>query len=78
MNGGEILIWTHIPYTLLLIILLFGAYKLRKNLKRLNIESIEEICCYTEPKISASEYVFRKFSIFGKTFWHENLSTINN
>ena len=47
-------------------------------LKRLNIESIEEICCYTEPKISASEYVFRKFSIFGKTFWHENLSTINN
>ena len=47
-------------------------------LKKSNIKSIEGICCYTEPKMSVSEYTFRRFSLFGKTFWHENLSTINN
>ncbi len=36
MNNGEILIWTHIPYTILLVILLFILYNLRKDLKRLN------------------------------------------
>lgn len=38
MNIAEVLIWTHVPYTILLFVLVFGAYKLRKDLKRLNNE----------------------------------------
>ncbi|MBI4116189.1 hypothetical protein HY449_00415 [Candidatus Pacearchaeota archaeon] len=50
-----------------------------ERLKKLNIESIEGIyCCYTEPKKAASECVLRKFRVFGKTFRHENIHTINN
>jgi len=34
MNIAEILIWTHLPYTILLIVLLFVLYGLKKDLKR--------------------------------------------
>lgn len=46
-------------------------------MQRLNIKSIEEICCYTEPKKAASEYVLRKFSIFGKKFAFEKINNLN-
>ncbi len=45
-----------------------------KKLEKFNIQTIEEIFCYTEPKKATSEYISRRFSIFGKKFRYEKIN----